>query len=28
VTSLSRSQFQKLGLTIPKRFEDCQCFIN
>lgn len=28
VTSLSKTQFAKLGLTIPKSFEDCQCFIN
>lgn len=28
MTSLSRSQFQKLGLAIPKSFEDCQCFVN
>ncbi|MFM0304265.1 ABC transporter substrate-binding protein [Paraburkholderia sediminicola] len=28
VTSLSKTQFAKLGLMIPKRFEDCKCFIN
>ncbi|MDE1181914.1 ABC transporter substrate-binding protein [Paraburkholderia sp.] len=28
VTSLSKTQFAKLGLTIPKSFEDCKCFIN
>ena len=28
VTSISRSQFAKLGLTIPKAFENCECFIN
>lgn len=28
VVSISRSQFAKLGLTIPKSFESCDCFIN
>ncbi|MDR8731954.1 hypothetical protein FEQ05_03275 [Burkholderia pseudomultivorans] len=28
VTSISRGQFAKLGLTIPKSFEGCGCLIN
>ncbi|QBQ99820.1 ABC transporter substrate-binding protein [Paraburkholderia pallida] len=28
VTSISRGQFAKLGLSVPKSFEDCQCQIN
>jgi putative ABC transport system substrate-binding protein len=28
VVSISRGQFAKLGLTIPKSFEDCGCLIN
>ncbi|WP_250517776.1 ABC transporter substrate-binding protein [Caballeronia sp. INDeC2] len=28
VTSISRSQFQSLGLKVPAEFEDCKCFIN
>ncbi|MFP3605864.1 ABC transporter substrate-binding protein [Paraburkholderia sp. SIMBA_053] len=28
VTQISRSQFAKLGLTVPKSFEDCTCFID
>ncbi|MFM0114744.1 ABC transporter substrate-binding protein [Paraburkholderia nemoris] len=28
VMSLSKTQFAKLGLTIPKRFEGCKCFID
>lgn len=28
VTQISRSQFAKIGLSVPKSFEDCQCFID
>lgn len=28
VTSISKTQFSKLGLTIPAAFNDCKCFIN
>ena len=28
VTSISPSQFAKLGLTVPASFKDCKCFIN
>lgn len=28
VVSISRGQFARLGLTIPKSFEDCGCLIN
>ena len=28
VTSISPSQYAKLGLTVPPSFKDCKCFIN
>ncbi|WP_091912740.1 ABC transporter substrate-binding protein [Chitinasiproducens palmae] len=28
VTSISKTQFSKLGLTIPSAFSDCKCFVN
>ncbi|ABE34838.1 ABC transporter substrate binding family protein [Paraburkholderia xenovorans LB400] len=28
VTQISRSQFAKIGLTVPRSFEDCKCFID